>query len=512
MIRTDRLLLVGLVLLLLWAHLATVGGFKNGGVRFENRRLAPWPDLREGWVDWPRKVEAYVADRMSHRQYMIALNSWVRAKLLRSSTNPTVLQGRGGWLFHYQKMDFDDFAARSQYTPSDLRRIRIVLEERRDWLAQRGIRFVVGIAPTKQTVYPEMVPAHMGPHVVGGRRVGLLDYLKDRSPGLNVVDFTDQLIARKRHDQVYYATDTHWNYLGALIGYREMLMLVPDLVPTDQLLDERDMLGKPESRHTNLNKMLGLADQEVAIRYQPVGGWAFRDSPLDRPGLKAIAEQGVAMVHTIDRDDLPTAYVLGDSFVGWNSHYISQHFKRTVITNTWGAQWTHRDHFPVDLIELENPDVVFLQLLENRIRIHPGGAYLVNLKGQVNAPCVRQARLARLFGQVAEASRLGVDPANGVWDAAERVVTFPFPDTESSGYWIAKIELNPRKAGWIEIWDHAQQAKLVAVDEVAKYKFDQTDRTVYLCVPGDSAEVRLRITPVDAAAIRAISWVPHHDL
>lgn len=294
-----------------------------------------------------------------------------------------------------------------------------------------------------------------------------------------------------------------------------MLTLVPDLVPTDQLLSERDMVGEPESRHTNLNKMLGLAAEEVAMRYQPVGGWAFRDSPLDRPRLRAIAKQGVAVVRTIDRDDLPTAYVLGDSFVGWNSHYISQHFKRTVITNTWGARWTHRDHFPVSLIELESPDVVFLQLSEHRIKIHPGGAYLVNQKGGVNAPCVRQARLARLFGQAVEALRFVVDPAvrvqGGVLDASERVVAFHLPDTVSSGHWIAKIELNPRESGWIEIWDHAQQRKIMVVDEVAKYKFDQMDKTVYLCVPGDSTEARLRLVPVDAAEIRAISLVPHHD-
>ena len=38
---------------------------------------------------------------------------------------------------------------------------RTAIEGRRDWLAERGVRYVFGLAPNKPSIYPEMLPNHI---------------------------------------------------------------------------------------------------------------------------------------------------------------------------------------------------------------------------------------------------------------------------------------------------------------------------------------------------------------
>ena len=55
------------------------------------------------------------------------------------------------------------------------------LVARRDWLAERGIKYLVVVAPNKNTVYPEMLPGGFEKATDDSQLDQLLRYIKKNS-------------------------------------------------------------------------------------------------------------------------------------------------------------------------------------------------------------------------------------------------------------------------------------------------------------------------------------------
>ena len=352
---------------------------------YENRAPEPWPaapdDTREVNT-YPARFESAFTDRLGVRGYLIGLHAWLKYKVFATSPSDAVLVGKEGWLFHNLGANIADHQGRLVLSDADKRKLRLVFEERRDWLAERGIPYLVAIVPEKQTVYDAQVPAWVGDRQGPSAREQLLAYLDEVGSTLDVLDLTPVLRDAAQHaapgpDQLYYTTDTHWNQQGALIGYRAILARLREREPTiPPALESDDFARTLVDLHTNLNKMLGITDTEPSPEFAPVGGWRFSDMPLDRPAMQRISKKGVAVVREIPDAEgaLPTMHFLADSFAGWNSRLLANHFARSTLTNTWGSGWTHRDHFPAGLLAEEHPDVVLSQLAEGRLRVGPSPA------------------------------------------------------------------------------------------------------------------------------------------
>src|SRR5207237_584545 len=112
--------------------------------------------------------------------------------------------------------------------------LRDELERRRQFLAARGIAYVVTVAPDKATIYPEHLPAWMQ-RLPGPTPLDRATTLLHRDPALRFVDLRPLLIAAKRDRQVYYRTDSHWNYLGAIVASDALLGEVQRALGTARL-------------------------------------------------------------------------------------------------------------------------------------------------------------------------------------------------------------------------------------------------------------------------------------
>jgi hypothetical protein len=221
----------------------------------------------------------------------LTLDHWLRAVVFGTSPVSKVLIGRDGWLY-FKGEDakaFDRWYRGSE--PIDDMAIAAARDEfvrRADFLAGRGIPFVLVVVPEKYSVYPEYLPAWALARMARSPLDRLASELT-RYPQLHLVDLRPALAAARSGERLYYKTDSHWNYLGATIGYaatmNETARLLPGLtiapvtrppyVPgVDRYSgDLAQMLGLPaqfrEDDIAPLGKILATPDQRCARREPP---------------------------------------------------------------------------------------------------------------------------------------------------------------------------------------------------------------------------------------------------
>ena len=189
----------------------------------EKRKLAAFPEKPAGIATippYPKRFEAWFNDHFGLRTALIHGHSRVKVGLWGVSTNQKVALGHDGWLY-YSGDVMEDFRGVRRLGHAGLVYWQRFLEGKRDWLAARGVRYLFVVAPNKQSIYPEFIPAR---HT----RVGtpmldqLLAHLKQNSD-LEILDLRPALAAAKQTGRLYDKTDSHWNERGAHVAYRAIM-------------------------------------------------------------------------------------------------------------------------------------------------------------------------------------------------------------------------------------------------------------------------------------------------
>ena len=147
----------------------------------------------------------------------------------RRKLEPAVVEGRDGWLFLQGDTNriMEQSTGQLHLTAPELRSWVRLLENRDAWTSSRGIEYHLFIAPNKESVHPEHLPA--GYLLSEDRLVNrLLDALGPDAP----VDYPVALLRRlATEQQLYPKGDTHWNQVGAFHAYRRWVSMVSATTP-----------------------------------------------------------------------------------------------------------------------------------------------------------------------------------------------------------------------------------------------------------------------------------------
>src|SRR5204862_369648 len=112
------------------------------------------------------------------------------------SPSPKVMLGRDDWLFYTGESSVEIFRGTRPFDETALEEWCRALESQRDFLARRGIAYVFAIAPNKETIYPDLVPARRPlPRLVRSERAD------DPRGELPPVDMGQQRHARRERDR-----------------------------------------------------------------------------------------------------------------------------------------------------------------------------------------------------------------------------------------------------------------------------------------------------------------------
>jgi hypothetical protein len=377
------------VLFLTGVFLPLVGqlcGARPASEQMERRRAAPWPQIDVRWhgpIPWPRKrtwqtfpdaFEAYYNDHFGFRRslirhYNLAVVHGVMPSLMACSAGKArpeapALVGKNGWLFCTKDEDIETYRCARPFSPQQLDAWTRVLQERQTWLAQRGIRYLFVVPPSKPAVYPEYLPRAIQ-RVSPCSRVEELEIcLREHGAAGLLLNLQPGLWAAKgehpRHP-LFYRTDTHWNQLGGYIGYRELMQRLQEWYPaaTPRPLTEFEV-SQHEGAPLVLAELLDTAElfSDTHVVLTP-----HRVPQAKTVEMSQATKDGVE--HSISENPaapLGHAVVLHDSFMVAMQPLLNEHWRQVHYF------WTRE--FPCETIERLRPDIVIQEMAEFFVTIH----------------------------------------------------------------------------------------------------------------------------------------------
>ncbi len=309
----------------------------------------------------PGKLQWYVESTMGFRGTLVRLHGLFKLDALDVSPSPTSDIVVSPWFFKINERVLDDFRRVDPFTESQLRRWRTVLEERRDWLARRNARFIFVVAPNKETVYAEIMPAWITRLDRPSRLDQLVDYMRKNSDVV-VVDLRPALLSHKAEGRLYHHTDTHWNDLGAFYGYRAIADRLHESFPAirplqresfelrETLVTGGDMARAAGLKRDRLEPLMQLINSGLAAHMAGGGPLIF-----DRMDVAYKDD----FVTQCPRGEIASAVILRDSFGELLLPYLAEHFQT--------AAWSWTLDFPVSMIESNHPAVVIQEVVERRL-------------------------------------------------------------------------------------------------------------------------------------------------
>jgi hypothetical protein len=329
---------------------ATIAHIDRPTSRDENRELAKFPTLEPTLASlraFPDGFTQYFEDNFSFRARLVKWQAAFRLRDLHVSPSPTVITGRDGFLFYADDGAVEDFSDSQPFSHAELESWRQTIEHTRDWLAARGIRYVFVIAPDKHVIYPDLMPATV--HRLGSdsRIDQLVRYMAAHS-NVQVLDLRTPLRDARSLGRLYHRTDTHWNDLGAWVGYQQIVnaLDVKGLTPRPLgAFDERDVVtaGMDLAGMIGLKDVLTEDDLQLVPR-QPRAAHVIEPKNAESNLMydRVVTEQA--------NKHLPRAVIFRDSFMSAMIPFLSEHFSRAVYL------W--QNNFDPATIEQEKPDVV----------------------------------------------------------------------------------------------------------------------------------------------------------
>jgi len=364
--RLTNICLFAAFITFLWLPtLDTFLHFDHSSIPGENRLPAGFPRIKpgsDGLKNFIRGLEAYFNDHFGFRKRLIwAYRSGMFYSFHDQQGNRSALVGSDGWLYLNENQMVEHYRGTLLFTPDQLQDWKTLLEQYRDWFAERGIKFLFVVAPDKQSIYPEYLPSWMSKVSSETKLDQFFAYMKMHST-VDVLDLRQTLLENRSRGPIYLKTDSHWNQLGAFFAYQRLLnelavQLLPGARPVS--LDEFEQThvtalagdlaaiagtGSPESNAILLHPKASLPPLEKI--QQP-----YRTGPLIVTRNPYVSGSAIVYGDSFADNWVP---LLGYNF-GWVS-YFSNHFLTSKFTD-------------VELVNHERPALVIVEVIERSFNV-----------------------------------------------------------------------------------------------------------------------------------------------
>jgi hypothetical protein len=255
--------------------------------------LRTWTDSRKPeFPDWSWKVgdmrryppqfEEQFNAALPLRVKIASLSGRLYVNWLKISPIPEFILGTEGWLYYAggttDKVLDRYVRGRDPFSQSELEHWRSLLTERTRGFRSIGAKYVLVIAPNKESIHAEHLPAWIGPKLGPSRLDQLMAYLKSM-PEATVIDLRASLIEDMGSDALYYKTDTHWNPRGAYMAYREIARILEPSFPGLSVKSWESFNPKAiEGKSMDLARMIGLEfpdedfklDHSACVEHRPI--------------------------------------------------------------------------------------------------------------------------------------------------------------------------------------------------------------------------------------------------
>jgi hypothetical protein len=330
----------------------------------ENRELSPLPVFRlrlAEIVGFPDAFQAYFDDHFGFRNALIRFNYLIKQKILGVSPSAQVSIGKQGWLYYTAEGAVEDYRGISYLDEDKLRKLCFTFELKRKWLELQGIKYLLVIAPNKETIYPEYLPSQLYRRI---REKTVLDdfleYLK-RHSNVDIVDLRNPLREAKKEGLLFHKTDTHWNNYGAFVGYAKIMEPVSKWFKQVRVLSLNDFKVTTQTRPAgDLADMIGGTEflEESEFDFKPIK--PFSSYMVDWNNYKDFAMQK-------QDASLPRALIFRDSFAVALQPFLNENFQ--YVKYYW-RRWDPEVSIHAIIREIK-PDIVIEEVVERGVKSLP---------------------------------------------------------------------------------------------------------------------------------------------
>jgi hypothetical protein len=341
-----KIIFIAIILLMCVAPL-TLFVFGVNTPDFEKRPLAAAPNLisSPGKLngEYTSELDGYIADHFPLRTWLIS--SWhnLNISLFGQSGNSQVILGKDGWLFFAESVP--SYLGHDAFSDAEYARLETILRLQAEYLAAKNIHFLFTVAPNKNTVYPDMMPARYKDAT--GRNT--LALMSDKIDTADYLDLRSLLRGQAAQDPalLYHRTDSHWNNRGARLALEQILA------------------------RANVLTGLTLESPFLAADYQEVADWQgdlavmlfpsgpapdiqqYYDVKTSYRYARALKSLEDMLITTRNADGAGNLLMFRDSFANALIPMLSQSFAQVTYSRAVPYDYSLLDKNPADLVLIE---------------------------------------------------------------------------------------------------------------------------------------------------------------
>jgi hypothetical protein len=290
------------------------------------------------------EFDDYFSEQFPMRSYLITAYNKFHEVFLNESKNEKVTIGKEG--FYYFNETFDDYFKINTLSKLELERLNQVLALQKEHLQEKGITSYFVVVPNKATIYPEYMPSTLVPQQENSN----LNNLVTMNLSIPLIDLKKSLLSYKETEEIdlYHSQDSHWNNIGATVGYTQILKAIQkEPIPFLQ----QDFTQKKDWK-PDLARMLypSLEVLENQYYYQLPNQFVF---------TRALRTFEDVEIESINSTQSGSLFVFRDSFSNALIPFLSESFERVHYSRA----------FPYDyqLVEKFKPEQLVIQIAERNI-------------------------------------------------------------------------------------------------------------------------------------------------
>ncbi|MBO6269072.1 MAG: hypothetical protein J6N19_08035 [Clostridium sp.] len=328
----------------------------------ENRTLAAYPELKNlrDLERFPAGFEAWLNDHMPAKTALVGSQSALELGLFGEMAQDKVVFGTSRpWLFNRSEdgQPLETYKRTNRFSEEELDRISQNLSEMQQDFSDAGIRMVLMISPDKEQIYGEdYMPSSVAVLENEGRTEQLISALGRMCPSLPVVYPAELLRKGREKEEVYYASDTHWNRIGACIACGALVDTLAEDTgstwPGAEAFRERYHFSEKEKKAGDLQKLVRLGEEFDSTEYEAQEARTAEVSDVSEDVRGEVIRE-----RSSNPGGLPlNVYLSGDSF-RWNlTRFLQDGVNKSTVTS--------RYYLDLEDVVAQEPDVFVYMIAE----------------------------------------------------------------------------------------------------------------------------------------------------
>lgn len=374
---TAILIMVILCVPLLFFH-------RGGGTisKVDNRNTELRPVLADytGFFDseFPKDWDAYISDNMGCREPAILANIAFRYEIFGDFSVANYVQGKDGHLFYLTEDILHSYQGLDTPSQDSVAEICAKAINFQDQVLESGSQLIFMPIPNKEKIYSEFMPNNIH-KTSGSSMTGSVIAELNQQAAIPMVNTEKALADFKRglgeEDLLYYRNYdvTHWNQLGAFVGYQALMEKIADLdssfhyLGRDDIFLEKDVYNGPvkDLAFSPLMSRVFKSCSDIKYTIEPKNGWnGISDNCVpDNFSLAGDCEDKYYHYYNPTQKDGKTLLIYGDSYIrNFLLPIISENFK-----DVYFLSYASTRSELAELLQYVDPDFVVFEAVDRML-------------------------------------------------------------------------------------------------------------------------------------------------